>query len=106
MSHTIRFSSILAAAAALLAALLLSGSAHAIVPPKECGVIKVGSHKYDIKSDQIPSCRTSKTYARNLIAHHTRPKGYKCTHFSGSSLIWKCVNTHTNPDRTLFVIKR
>jgi hypothetical protein len=105
MKLTIRSLSLLLAAAAL-AAVALAGAAHAIVPPKECGIIKVGSHRYDIKSDQIPKCSISKAYAQALIAHHRRPAGYKCTHFTGSSLIWKCVNTRANPDRTLFVIKR
>ncbi|MEA2272175.1 MAG: hypothetical protein QOI98_883 [Solirubrobacteraceae bacterium] len=84
---------------------LVGGSAHAIVPPKNCGTIKVSHKRWQIKADQI-RCTTARKYATAYIAHHTRPRGYSCHKFKGSALYAKCVNTKANPDRTIFIIKK
>ena len=81
------------------------GSAQAIVPPKNCGTIKVSHKRWQIKADQI-RCTTARKYATKYIAHHTRPRGYSCHKFKGSALYAKCVNTKANPDRTIFIIKK
>jgi hypothetical protein len=91
--------------AVVIGVALAGGSAHAIVPPKNCGTIKVSHKKWQIKADQI-RCTTARKYATTYIAHHTRPRGYSCHKFSGSALYAKCVNTKANPDRTIFIIKK
>jgi hypothetical protein len=85
--------------------LLAAAPGHGIVPPKDCGTLKVHGKTYNIKADQLP-CSQARKYASKYIAHGTRPRGYGCHRFKGSALVAKCVNTHTNPDRTIFIIKR
>src|SRR4051794_10702851 len=106
MSFERRSTSPLAALAlAVAAALLATAPGQAIVPPKNCGSIKVKHHRYNIKGDQLP-CKQARSYASTYIARHKTARGYRCQRFSGSALVAKCVNTHTNPDRTIFIIKR
>ena len=90
---------------AALAVGLTLGSAHAIVPPKDCGRMTVSHKRWRIKADQI-SCKRARSYARAYIAHRTRPRGYTCHRYRHSSLYAKCVNTRSNPDRTIFIIKQ
>jgi hypothetical protein len=90
---------------ATLGAALAVAPSQAIVPPKNCGTIKVNHKRWNIKADQLP-CTKARKYATAYLAHHTRPPGYSCHRFKGSALYAKCVNTHTNPDRTIFIIKR
>ena len=94
-----------ALALATVAALLAATAGHAIVPPKNCGSIKVKHHRYNIKGDQLP-CKQARSYAATYIGRRKTAHGYRCQRFSGSALVAKCVNTHTNPDRTIFIIKR
>src|SRR3954451_6661025 len=98
-------STLAALALAVAAALLATAPGQAIVPPKNCGSITVKHHRYNIKGDQLP-CNQARAYAATYIARHKRPRGYGCHRFSGSALVAKCVNTRTNPDRTIFIIKR
>jgi len=101
-----RFSPLLPALVlATVAALLAASAGQAIVPPKNCGSIKVKHRRYNIKGDQLP-CKQARSYAATYIARHKTARGYRCQRFSGSALVAKCVNTHTNPDRTIFIIKR
>jgi hypothetical protein len=94
-----------ALAAALLIALLAAVPGGAIVPPKNCGSVTVKHHRYNIKGDQLP-CTQARRYASGFLGHRKSPHGYKCHRNSGSALVAQCVNTHTNPDRTIFMIKR
>src|SRR3954469_12211168 len=106
MSFERRFTPPLGALAlAAAAALLATTAGHAIVPPKNCGSIKVKHHRYNIKGDQLP-CKQARSYAATYVGRHKTAHGYRCQRFSGSALVAKCVNTHTNPDRTIFIIKR
>jgi hypothetical protein len=106
MSTLHRFSRLLPALAlASVAALLGTAPSRAIVPPKNCGSIKVKHHRYNIKGDQLP-CKQARSYAATYIAKRRTARGYRCQRFSRSALVAKCVNTHTNPDRTIFIIKR
>ena len=101
-----RFSRLLPALAlAAAASVLAAAPGHAIVPPKNCGSITVKHHRYNIKGDQLP-CKQARAYASRYIGSHRTAHGYRCHRFSGSALVAKCVNTHTNPDRTIFIIKR
>ena len=92
-------------AGAAVAALGAAASAPAIVPPKDCKTITVKHHRYNIKGDQLP-CSQARSYASGFLGRRKTPHGYRCTRFKGSALVAKCVNTHTNPDRTIFKIKR
>src|SRR3954466_212950 len=106
MTSLRRFTPLLPALAlAAVAALLAATPGQAIVPPKNCGSLKVKHRRYNIKGDQLP-CKQARSYAANYIGHHRTARGYRCQRFSGSALVAKCVNTHTNPDRTIFIIKR
>jgi hypothetical protein len=87
------------------AAVVATSPASAIVPPKSCGSIKVGHHRYNIKADQLP-CSKARTYASRYISTGRRPRGYSCRKYKGSALYARCVNTRANPDRTIFIIKR
>src|SRR3954447_15082376 len=98
-----RYVAALAFAAVALAA--AAASAPAIVPPKDCKTIRVKHHVYNIKGDQLP-CSQARSYASSYLGRRKTPHGYACHRFSGSALVAKCVNTHTNPDRTIFMIKR
>jgi hypothetical protein len=91
--------------AALLIAVLACTQSGAIVPPRDCKTITVNGHRYRIKADQVP-CRTARTYAYRYLAKRIRPRGYTCVRYKGSALVARCVNTHANPDRTIFMIKR
>src|SRR3954447_23848418 len=88
-----------------VAALLAAAPGEAIVPPKNCGSITVKHRRYNIKGDQLP-CKQARSYASTYIGRRKAPRGYGCHRFSGSALVAKCVNTRTNPDRTIFIIKR
>jgi hypothetical protein len=97
---------LITAVAALVVGLLAALPAGAIVPPRDCGTLKVGSRKFNIKSDQL-RCTTAKKYADAYIRHHTKPHYYSCKKgASGSSLAFRCVAEHYRPARTFFAIKR
>ena len=77
----------LAAAAFALTCALLATAAfafaplgQAIVPPTECGILRVDGKRYDIKADQL-RCRTAKPYASRYLSTHRRPTGYTCRDF-------------------------
>jgi hypothetical protein len=89
----------------LLVAAAAAMTAEAIVPPRDCGTIRVKGKRYRIKSDQV-RCATAKRYATRYMARGTRPRGYRCYRYRESSLKAKCVNRRANPDRTIFIIKR
>ena len=91
--------------AALLAAVLVVGSADAIVPPRDCGRMTVSNKKWRIKADQV-SCKTARRHAKYYIVRKKSPTGYRCRRYKESSLYAKCVNTRSNPDRTVFIIKQ
>ena len=105
MTHTIRTSLAVALACALLAA-GFAASAGAIVPPRNCGNVKVGSRTFNIKADQL-RCTSAKKYGVAYVRSHKAPRYYRCKHgASGSALYAQCVATRYNPDRTLYIIRR
>lgn len=69
------------ALAAACALLLLPATAAAVVPPKDCGRIKVDGKRYQVKADQI-SCKTGRSYARRFLNTGSRPKGYGCRDYA------------------------
>jgi hypothetical protein len=90
---------LLAAAAAWIA------PASAIVPPRDCGMIKVSGHRYNVKADQL-ACKSARRYARTYLTSSKHPRHYSCHRYRGSALVFRCVNSRANPDKTFFAIKR
>jgi opacity protein-like surface antigen len=89
-------------AAATAAALALPAAAPAVVPPKDCGNIKVSGKRYNIKADQI-SCASGRKYAKNKLSGHGAPRGYKCKKpASGSALKVYC----SSGKKVFFAIRR
>jgi hypothetical protein len=102
MTHPIRILSTVIVAFALVA----PTQAGAIVPAKNCGIIKVGGKRYQVKADQL-TCTTAKKYATTLLRTKRRPTNYRCTKgSSGSKLVYNCVNTKASPDRTFYILRR
>ena len=95
----------LALALAVAGTALAATHAGAIVPPKDCGRISVGSHRYNIKADQL-KCSSARRYSARYLRTRHGPRDYACHRFRGSALVFRCVNTRANPDRTFFAIKR
>jgi hypothetical protein len=93
------------AALIVAAAVAFTAPAGAIVPPKDCGIIKVKGKRYNVKSDQL-KCSTARKYTTTYLTSHHKPRGYTCNRYQGSSMTFRCVNEHANPDRTFFAIKR
>ena len=91
--------------AAVVAALIATGPASAIVPPKDCGRVTVSHKRYNIKADQL-KCDSARRYSITYLKSRTKPRHYRCYRYSGSKLVFKCVNTSANPDKTFFAIKR
>ena len=76
------FSALLLALALALAA---PTGAQAIVPPKDCGTIKVGSKQHRIKADGVP-CRFAKRKGARFLRSGKRPgKGWSCRRYPKSS---------------------
>src|SRR4051794_1648873 len=70
----------LTAAALVLACAIQAAPSAAIVPPTDCGIIKVKGKRYDIKADQL-RCKTAKPYASKYLSTHRRPTGFVCRDF-------------------------
>ena len=83
----------LAAAALALACGLFAAFApagRAIVPPADCGIVKVDGKRYAVKADQL-RCRTAKPHASRYLSTHRRPSGYTCRDFSrATKLKFRC----------------
>jgi hypothetical protein len=75
---------------------------NAIVPPTDCGIIKVSGKRYDIKADQL-RCRTAKPYASRYLSTHRRPTGYRCRDFGRETkLKFRC----SRSVKVFFAIRR
>jgi hypothetical protein len=98
----------LVAAFAVAALTLSAGPADAIVPPKDCKTIKVKGKRYNIKADQI-KCTTARDYAGDYLRSrqvHRRWKCYSYKYTSTNHLVLKCVNTRSNPDKTIWAYRK
>ena len=51
--------------------------ASAVVPPKDCGMMRVDGKRYQVKVDQI-TCRSGRSYATKYLERKSRPSGYRC----------------------------
>ena len=66
-----------ALAVACVTLVALAPNAAAIVPPSDCGTLKVRATRYSIKADQL-GCRTARSHAARYLARGRRPRGYRC----------------------------
>jgi hypothetical protein len=81
---------------------LVAPSAPAVVPPKDCGKMKVDGQSYRIKADQL-KCDQARKYARRYLARGDRPRGYDCDNFGGGTRIeFRC----QNGIKVIFAIRR
>jgi hypothetical protein len=79
-------------ALALAALTFAVPSASAVVPPKNCGEMKVEGTRYNVKADQI-RCEKARKYARRYLARRDRPRGYDCENYGGGTRIeFRCQN--------------
>jgi len=71
---------------------LAAPSAPAIVPPKDCGKMKVEGKRYNVKADQI-RCKKARKSARRYLARHDKPRGYDCEDYGSETKIeFRCQN--------------
>jgi hypothetical protein len=93
------------AVAVLLASVCLvvpGVDAGAVVPPRNCGNMTVGTKTYNIKADQL-RCRTARTYSRRYLRTRERPRGYRCRNYGRTTKIkFRC----SRGIRVFFAIRR
>lgn len=78
------------AASAALAVMAGAPPTSATVPPKNCGITKVGGKRYQVKADQM-RCSAATSYARRYLGSHQHPSGYRCADFGSSTkLKFRC----------------
>lgn len=87
--------------AAALALGATAGPSQAVVPPKNCGTMKVKGKRYNVKADQL-SCRSAKSWTKRYLEKKRRPKGYTCTRYKNTKLVFRCNRGIKN----FFAIKR
>ena len=72
------------------------------MPPKNCGMLEVGSKRFQVKADQI-RCRTARKYARSYLVSSRKPSGYRCRNYGRETKIkFRC----SKGKRVLFAIRR
>src|SRR3712207_3665420 len=54
--------------------------APAVVPPRDCGKMKVSGHNFQIKVDQI-TCSDGRSFAKKYISKRSKPRGYSCKQY-------------------------
>lgn len=92
--------------AAFSVMLVAAVPADAIVPPRNCGTIKVKSKRWQIVADQI-RCSTAKKWAARYIRSYKKPRYYKCKRGPSGSSLWRtCRATRYSPDREFKIIKK
>lgn len=86
---------------AVVLSLGLAAPAGAVVPPRDCGTLKHGSKRYNVKADQL-RCSTAKDHTKRYLSSRRKPSGYKCKRYSDSKLEFRCVKGKA----TFFAIRR
>ena len=79
---------VIATTLAVAAALPAAAPAY---PPITCGRISVKGHSYVVRTHG-PNCGFAIKWARNFIAHHRAPKGYKCRGY-GAAAPANCIHS-------------
>ena len=82
---------VLALVLATMAVALASAlPASAVVPPTNCGNVKVKGDKFNVKADQI-RCKKAKRFAVDYLKHKDHPRGYKCENYgAGTRIEFRC----------------
>lgn len=92
--------------AALAVCLVAAVPAGAIVPPRNCGTIKVKGKRWNIVADQL-RCSTAKKWATTYIRTYKAPRYYRCKRGPSGSKLWRtCRATRYSPDREFKIIKK
>jgi hypothetical protein len=86
-----------------VAGLLVAGPAQAIIPPKDCGTIRVKGKRYQIKGDRV-SCSTARSWSRRRLTSGYKPRGWTCRNYAAgeSYLKFRC----SHGIRSYFAIRR
>ncbi len=93
---------VFALAMSVAASAALAPSAHAIVPPRDCGAMTVKAKRYMIKADQL-RCAAARSHARRYLASSAKPRGYTCRDYGGETkLKFRCARGV----RVFFAIRR
>lgn len=90
---------------ALLLVPVVAPAAEAIVPPRDCGRLTIGTRTFNVKADQM-RCADARTYTRRYLGgRRLKPKGFTCRRYSASetSLAFRCSGSR---NRTFFAIRR
>ena len=82
----------------LAAVLALPLGAGAVVPPKNCGIMRIEGKRFQVKVDQI-TCRTGRSYASRYVRSDRRPRGYRCKDYPRRR---NRVNFYCNDGRRIF----
>lgn len=62
---------------AVATAALAAGDAAAVVPPTNCGTVKLGARSYAVKTHSV-SCSFARTWTVRYIRYNRRPSGWTC----------------------------
>ena len=88
LSYRSPFIAAFALALAVAVLLVFATPSPAPVAPRNCGMMTVKGKRYQVKADQV-RCRTAKPQARRYLREGTRPSGFDCRRYSGSSTALK-----------------
>ena len=100
MRHGLRTALLALVAGAVLA--FPGVPADAVVPPTNCGFLKVGGKRYQIKTHRV-SCRRARPWSSRYLRYHRRPTGWRCRDFPRrSSFKFMC----ERGDRDFYAVKR
>ena len=78
-----------------------AASAQAVVPPSDCGTIRVKAKRYNVKADQL-RCTTAKRWTRTYLEKRRKPRGYTCRRYKNTKLVFRC----NRGVRSFFAIRR
>ncbi len=90
---------------ALVLLVLAAPAAEAIVPPRDCGRLEIGTRTYNVKADQM-RCADARTWTRRYLGgRKLKPPGFTCRRYSAkeTSLAFRCSGSR---NRTFFAIRR
>ena len=76
-------------AAAVCLCLGAAPSAHAVTPPKRCGAVEVKGKRYSVRAHRV-TCRFARRWTRRYLRSGSRPSGWRCRRYSGTSIKFIC----------------
>lgn len=87
--------------AAVALALAGAPAAEAVVPPRDCGSLRVKGKRYNVKADQL-RCADAKRHTERYLTTKRRPTGYTCRRYTDTALVFRCARGIRN----FFAIRR